>query len=276
MSLSISNTGLDLIKKFEGCRLTAYQDSVGVWTIGYGHTSGVKSGQTITQIQADTYLRADCANAEKAVNSYDSKYHWNQNQFDALVSFTFNLGSGNLKTLLQSGTRTITQISAMITAYNKAGGKILQGLVNRRAAEKELFDKANSSVNITVSSSTQLINTGLQHAKNFTGVNDSSNISKAKGRVLQHAMNLDYGKTITEDGVVGTLSKSKLGTHYVSKGEKQYMVTAAEILMYLNGIDPNGVELPGVYGNGLVTATKLKFGGTGQIVTASNFLTLIQ
>ena len=144
MALSISNNGLSLIKKFEGCKLTAYQDSVGVWTIGYGHTEGVAKGQTITQVQADAFLKADCANAEKSVNSY-TKYNWNQNQFDALVSFTFNCGSGNLKTLLQNGTRTISQISTMITAYNKAGGKVLQGLVNRRAAEKELFDKPASS-----------------------------------------------------------------------------------------------------------------------------------
>ena len=154
MSLSISNNGLALIKNFEGCRLTSYQDSVGVWTIGYGHTSGVSKGQTITQAQADAFLKADCASAEKSVNSY-SKYNWNQNQFDALVSFTFNCGSGNLKTLLNNGQRTISEISAKITAYNKAGGKVLQGLVNRRTAEKELFDKSVSSptVSITVSTS---------------------------------------------------------------------------------------------------------------------------
>lgn len=141
MNLSVSDNGLSLIKKFEGCRLTAYQDSVGIWTIGYGHTSGVSKGQTITQAQADLYLKSDCANAEKSVNSYNNKYHWNQNQFDALVSFTFNCGSGNLKKLLDNGHRTIAQISAKITAYNKAGGRVLRGLVNRRAAEKELFDR---------------------------------------------------------------------------------------------------------------------------------------
>lgn len=141
MRLSISDTGLVLIKRFEGCKLKAYQDSVGVWTIGYGHTAGVIKGQVITQAQADAYLKSDCTNAEKHVNNYDNIYHWNQNQFDALVSFTFNCGNGNLKTLLNNGQRTITEISAKITAYNKAGGKILQGLVNRRNAEKELFDK---------------------------------------------------------------------------------------------------------------------------------------
>lgn len=148
MSLSISNNGLALIKKFEGCRLTAYKavSTEKYWTIGWGHYgSDVKQGQTITQAQADAFLKADCISAEEAVNSY-SKYNWNQNQFDALVSFTFNCGRGNLKTLLNNGQRTITEISAKITAYNKSGGKVLQGLVNRRAAEKELFDKSISSI----------------------------------------------------------------------------------------------------------------------------------
>lgn len=140
MRLSISDRGLSLIQKFEGCRLTAYQDSVGIWTIGYGHTSGVSKGQTITQQQANTFLKADCANAENAVNRYNDRYRWNQNQFDALVSFTFNCGSRNLRTLLNNGQRTISEISAKIPAYNKAGGKVLKGLVKRRAAEKELFD----------------------------------------------------------------------------------------------------------------------------------------
>lgn len=148
MGLSISNNGLDLIKRFEGCRLTAYKavSSEKYWTIGWGHYGfDVKQGQTITQAQADAFLKTDCVSAEKAVNSY-SKYNWNQNQFDALVSFTFNCGSGNLKTLLNNGQRTIAEISAKITAYNKSGGKVLQGLVNRRAAEKELFDKSISSI----------------------------------------------------------------------------------------------------------------------------------
>lgn len=154
MGLSISDTGLELIKRFEGCRLKAYQDSVGVWTIGYGHTSGVCKGQVITQIQADAYLKSDCSNTEKHVNSYNNIYRWNQNQFDALVSFTFNCGSGNLKTLLNNGQRTIPEISAKITAYNKAGGKVLQGLVYRRNAEKELFDKMDT---ISIYNKSQMI-----------------------------------------------------------------------------------------------------------------------
>ncbi|MCD7764386.1 MAG: lysozyme [Lachnospiraceae bacterium] len=151
MGLTTSDTGLELIKQFEGCKLTAYQDSVGVWTIGYGHTSGVKRGQTITQAQATAYLKADLATAEACVNKYYSTYKWNQNQFDALVSFAFNIGS--IKGLTASGTRSIATISAKIPEYNKAGGKTLAGLVTRRAAEKKLFDTAVTTTTSSSSSS---------------------------------------------------------------------------------------------------------------------------
>lgn len=136
--MKIDNDGINLIKKFEGCRLTAYKDSAGIWTIGYGHTKGVKSGQRISQAKADEYLISDLASAEKAVNSYH--YLLTQGQFNALVSFTFNCGAGNLKKLTNNGTRTLDQISARLTQYTKAGGKELAGLILRRALEKELFD----------------------------------------------------------------------------------------------------------------------------------------
>lgn len=127
-----------------------------------------------------------------------------------------------------------------------------------------------------------IVKKGQQHAVNFTGVKIDvdgivgNDTNKMKSRVLQHAMNLDYGKTIAEDGLFQTKSKAKLGSHYVKKGEKQYMVTAAEILMELHGIDPNGVEMPGKYGNGLVKAAKKFFGDDGTKITASEFLRLIQ
>ena len=136
--MKISNKGLELIKRFEGCRLAAYKDSGGTWTIGYGHTKGVTAGQTITQAQADAFLAEDVAVAEAAVNKYYGKYQFNQNQFDALVSFAFNIGSIDKLTI--NGTRTIAEISSKIPAYCNCAGKKLQGLVNRRTAEKKLFD----------------------------------------------------------------------------------------------------------------------------------------
>ena len=137
--MNISTVGLNLIKQFEGCHLTAYKDPIGIPTIGYGHTKGVKLGQKITQAQADNYLRQDVAASEKAVNAL--KYSLNQNQFDALVSFTFNCGAANLKKLTDNNKRTLAQISARIPNYNRAGGKLLPGLTRRRVAEKALFDK---------------------------------------------------------------------------------------------------------------------------------------
>ena len=147
MAMKTSSKGVSLIKQFEGCRLKAYKCPAGVWTIGYGHTAGVKAGDIITQETAESYLRNDLVTYEKYVMNYDGIYHFNQNQFDALVSFTYNCGPGNLKNLTQSGKRTIAQISEKLLLYNKAGGVTLLGLQRRRSAEKVLFDtpiKSNS------------------------------------------------------------------------------------------------------------------------------------
>ena len=137
--MKISTTGLNLIKSFEGCRLTAYKCPAGVWTIGYGHTGNVKSGQKITQAKADAYLKSDLKKFETHVASYDKKYKWTQNEFDALVSFAYNVG--NITGLTNGGKRTKKQISEKILAYDKAAGKTLAGLTRRRQAEKALFDK---------------------------------------------------------------------------------------------------------------------------------------
>lgn len=134
--MQTSHNGINLIKEFEGCRLTAYKCPAGVWTIGYGHTSGVKSGQTITQQQADNYLREDLKIYENYVKKI-VKLELNQNQFDALVSFCYNCGPGNLQTLVKN--RTLPQIADCLLQYNKGGGVVLNGLVRRRKAERALF-----------------------------------------------------------------------------------------------------------------------------------------
>lgn len=138
----IGQAGLTLIKQFEGCRLVAYQCSAGVWTIGYGHTAGVHKGMKITQAQADEYLKHDVAKFEKYVNNpsyvpFTDKL--NQNQFDALVSFAFNLGQGNVKKLCVG--RNINQIPSAMQQYCKAAGKTLPGLQRRRKAEAALYNK---------------------------------------------------------------------------------------------------------------------------------------
>ena len=138
---TISAAGIALIKRFEGCRLTAYKCSAGVWTIGYGHTSGVHSGQAITQAQADALLRKDLEKFERYVNStayVPITAQLNENQFAALVSFAFNCGQGNLKRLCAG--RNTVQIAAAMPQYCTAAGRKLPGLVQRRAAEVALFN----------------------------------------------------------------------------------------------------------------------------------------
>lgn len=138
MARKISAMGLQLLKQFEGCRLTAYWDVNG-YSIGYGHhAKDITKGMTIDQKAADAFLKKDVAKFEKAVNAL--KYDFNQNQFDALVDFAYNCGAGNLLKLTANNTRSIQQISYKIPAYCKAGGVKLMGLVKRRNAEKALFD----------------------------------------------------------------------------------------------------------------------------------------
>lgn len=134
--MKISNRGIELIKKYESCVLDAYKCPAGVWTIGWGHAVGVTPGMHISKEQADEYLKKDVAKYEQHVSSY-SQYNWNQNQFDALVSFAYNVGS--IKQLTSNGLRTITEIADRMLLYTKANGKTLSGLVKRRKEEHDLF-----------------------------------------------------------------------------------------------------------------------------------------
>jgi lysozyme len=134
MNQKTNDAGLKMIESFEGLRLTAYQDSVGVWTIGYGHTKRVKKGQTITQAQAEAFLKQDLAEAEAAVNGRGLTL--TDNQFAALVSFTFNLGAGGLAKLLKNG---LAAVPDRILLFDHAGGKVVKGLTRRRAAERTLY-----------------------------------------------------------------------------------------------------------------------------------------
>lgn len=133
--------GLALIKKFEGCELEAYQCSAGVWTIGYGHTKDVVEGMTISKEEAEQMLVDELHEYENYINEYVN-VALSQNQFDALVSWVYNLGPANLKAstmlkVLNSG--KYEDVPAQIKRWNKAGGKVLEGLIRRREAEACLF-----------------------------------------------------------------------------------------------------------------------------------------
>ena len=144
--MRISEKGLALIQRFEGCSLRAYRDRVGVWTIGWGTTNAdkaltgvtIRQGLSISRKTAEDWLRRSLN--EKygpKVAKYQDKYGWNQNEFDALVSFAYNLG--HIDGLTQNGQRTRKEIQAAWTLYDKAGGKHVKGLLERRQRELKLF-----------------------------------------------------------------------------------------------------------------------------------------
>nr|WP_297067064.1 lysozyme [Prevotella sp.] len=137
--MTVSNDGYNLIKQFEGLRLNAYRCPAGKWTIGYGHTRGVKRGMYISEAVATHFLIQDVQRVEPVIQRYDKKYHWTQNEFDALASFAFNCGTGNLHKLLGYGTRSKQVIAQKLLLYNKANRKVLPGLVRRREAEQKMF-----------------------------------------------------------------------------------------------------------------------------------------
>ena len=150
--MKISQAGIDLIKRFEGCKLKPYLCPAGYWTVGYGHVIG--NGVTLaeadnrifTQGEADVLLRTDLARFEQGVLRYCPVY-LTQFEFDSLVSFSFNLGLGVLQrsTLRQKINRGDADAAKVILKYNMAGGRILKGLTRRRQAEYALFTSTSAS-----------------------------------------------------------------------------------------------------------------------------------
>ena len=149
--MNISERGLNLIKSYEGCRLSSYKCPSNKWTIGWGRTSGVYEGMVITQAQADQFLFEDVQRFVNAVNQYQSRFNFNQAEFDSLTSFTYNCGEGSLAAVM-SCCNTKKEIAEECKLYNRSSdGQVLAGLVRRREEEYKLFmSGASSSNNTTV------------------------------------------------------------------------------------------------------------------------------
>ena len=183
--MKINQVGIDLIKKYEGCVLKVYIDAAGVKTCGYGHTGADVNLMTInapiTQKMAETYLLID------KVDKYDDIYHFTENEYAALCSFAYNVGS--IDQLTAKGTRTKNEIADKIPLYNKAGGKVLSGLTKRRNEERAMF-----------------INDGLKTA--YPTLKYGSRGAEVK--YLQHLLNVHGfgGGHITEDGVYGSVTRN--------------------------------------------------------------------
>ena len=149
--MKISKEGLDLIKHFEGFSQKACKcvETEKYYTIGYGHYGpDVKPDDTMTRAQAEKLLKSDISSYEKKVDKYNKVYGFNQNEFDALVSFCYNVG--NIDTLTDKGTRSRSEISKKMLEYNKSGGAVLKGLTNRRKKEQELFNTPLSNKNNSI------------------------------------------------------------------------------------------------------------------------------
>ena len=227
--MNTSQNGINLIKKFEGCRLKAYKCAAGVWTIGYGHTYGVKSTNVITQEQAEQYLIEDLERFEKKVDQYNYRYNWNQNEFDALVSFAFNIGS--IDKLTADGTRSKEVIAEKILLYNKAGGKVLAGLTERRKAEQELF--------LTKVAPVQQISATVQGVGTIRAVQQW--INKNYGKHLKNCEACEK-ELLQEDGVNGPKTKAAL---------------TLALQLWLNGFEDVYIKIDGVFGNKTKSACKV-------------------
>ena len=190
-----SKNGIDMIKGFEGCVLHAYDDGFGNLTIGYGHcASDVFKGEVITESEAEELLKKDIKRFEENVNKYVSTYNFNQNEFDALVSFAYNIGS--VDELLRNGTLERAGITERMMLYVHAGDMVVEGLVNRRKKEVELFNKPIKTAH-SISYFAELV------ADTIKGVYGVDEIRKAKlgedYKIVQGAINTlwDYiGKNI--------------------------------------------------------------------------------
>lgn len=139
--------GIELIKEYEGFRAEAYLCPGGKWTIGYGHTQGVRQGDKITEIEAGDHLKYDVGDAELAVNSL-IHVPLEQCQFDALVSLVYNIGCGNfhsstIRRLVNEGCRDKNKITHAFKMWKKSNGRVLSGLIRRREAEAALYCKAD-------------------------------------------------------------------------------------------------------------------------------------
>ncbi len=145
---AVNQDGIDLIKRFEGLRLSPYRCPTGLWTIGWGHTRTVRPGMQLNEAAAEKLLDEDLSLAENAVSRLVT-VPLSENQYAALVAFVFNVGAGNfekspLLRLLNRG--WYEQVPAQLARWNRASGEVLGGLARRRAAEAKLWNTPDGSV----------------------------------------------------------------------------------------------------------------------------------
>ena len=244
--MNIGNKGLELIKSFEGCRLTAYKpvQTEQYYTIGWGHYGpDVYAGMSITQAQADNMLREDVRYYADAVDRYNSRFNFTQEEFDALTSFTYNCGVGSLQAVM-SCCNTKQEIAEECKLYNKGAGVVLAGLVRRREEEYQLFMSgeyvdatSNDNVNSvesyivvagdTLSAIATKYNTTYQELAKINNISDPNSIYV--GQIIQLKASNNVQTYTVQSGDTLSGIAAKFGTTYQS-------------LASINGIaDPNTI-----------------------------------
>lgn len=244
--MNIGNKGLELIKSFEGCRLTAYKpvQTEQYYTIGWGHYGpDVYAGMSITQAQADNMLREDVRYYADAVDRYNSRFNFTQEEFDALTSFTYNCGVGSLQAVM-SCCNTKQEIAEECKLYNKGAGVVLAGLVRRREEEYQLFMSgeyvdatSNDNVNSvesyivvagdTLSAIATKYNTTYQELAKINNISDPNSIYV--GQIIQLKASNNVQTYTVQSGDTLSGITAKFGTTYQS-------------LASINGIaDPNTI-----------------------------------
>jgi GH24 family phage-related lysozyme (muramidase) len=252
--MKTSDSGANMIQRFKGLKQTAYLDAVGVWTIGYGHTGYVKffgknvcAGMTITLAQAQELLRDDLTKFENLVMKFNPKYAWNQNEFDAMVSFALNIG--NISGVTNNSTRTKTQIAVKIPEYNK--GRVngvlqpLSGLTKRREEEKALF--ITGAVNVEEQPRNVQIDYSVENTK-----------------IVQKWLNETYGNYIKKCKACGYDLLKVDGKN----GNKTRSALTIAVQLYLNERNAN-LEIDGIFGEDTASVVErsilVKLGTTGEI-----------
>lgn len=210
---------MKLIKEFEGCYLKAYKCPAGIWTIGFGTTNSDKSitgftvseGKSISRAQAEDFLTKTLnTRYVPNVNKYQSKYKFNQNQFDALVSFCYNVGS--IDQLVGNGKYSINTIASRILLFNHANGKVLSGLTRRRKAEQDLFLKEIAKN----TKSSDVNNTTKTNASNYTVICNSLYIRKGPGKKYKIVGVLHKNDKVSIDSINGSWGRIYNSDNYIS------------------------------------------------------------
>lgn len=272
MARKTSQAGIDLIKSFEGFSPVAFRLKVGTdsngnaiydsqnCTYGYGHCGAeVKEGQTITKAEAEELLKQDLQYFENCVNN--SGYcpvtdKLNQNQFDALVSFTYNCGAGGLQYLCKG--KTVQEIgTALPKTYVTSNGVYLQGLYNRRLKEQALFFSNSVETPKTTDSSNKVkdVQKWLNNVFDYDLVVDGiygSKTKKALVMALQDSLNHYYNARLAVDGIFGNATRSAIRNLY--KGNQGGYTRILQGLLICNGYNTNGFD--GIFGNGTENAVK--------------------